>query len=236
VLLGQGLSPEQIAGRLRYEGLGETVSYEWIYQFIARDRHNGGELHKCLRRRGKRYRKRRDTTGRCGAIKDRVPISERPEAVEARHRLGDWEGDTVHDGRGNLVTVVDRKSGFLRVALVAQRTASNVARAIKRLLREDPCETLTLDNGSEFAEHRDISQRLQMPVYFAEPYASWQRGANENANGLLRQYLPKGCDMLAISTRKLNAIVQKINLRPRKRLGWKCPAEVFYGTSVALVS
>ena len=234
--LEEGLSPEQIAGRLRYEGSQWQVSHEWIYQLIARDRHANGQLHRCLRRKGKRYRKRRDATGRCGAITDRVPICERPEEVEERNRLGDWEGDTMHGSRGSLVTLVDRKSGFTRALIVKHRTAKAVAAAINRLLRDDPCETLTLDNGSEFADHKKVAERLKVSVYFAEPYASWQRGTNENTNGLLRQYLPKRCDMLVIKPAQLKWILNQINLRPRKRLGWKCPAEVFYGMSVALVS
>ena len=233
--LKHGMSPEQIAQRLKQEQPERAVSHEWIYRFIATDKHAGGELYKYLRHRRKLYRKRYGSHDRRGQLRNRVSITERPAEVEARERLGDWEGDTVHGVGGNLVTLVDRKSGYLSAYPVKRRTRRQVTRAINLMLQGHAAHTLTLDNGREFAGHERIALRSQCQVFFADPYSSWQRGSNENTNGLLRQYFTKGGDFSKLTVEAVSQVVTRINLRPRKRLGWKTPYEVYAGVSVALM-
>jgi IS30 family transposase len=235
IWLQHGMSPEQIAHRLKQERPNDTASHEWIYQFIAIDKRRGGDLYMHLRHRRKCYRKRYGSHDRRGQLRNRVSISERPAEVETRERLGDWEGDTVHGLGGNIVTLVDRKSGYLSAYPVKRRTRRQVTRAINLLLKGHVANTLTLDNGREFAGHECIARKSQCAVYFADPYSSWQRGSNENANGLLRQYFPKGSNFSKLTVEAVNQAVMKINLRPRKRLGWKTPYEVQTGVSVALM-
>ena len=233
--LEQGFSPEQISQRLKLEQPDQAVSHEWIYRFIDVDKRGGGLLYLNLRHRRKRYRKRYGSHDRRGQLRNRVSITERPAEVETRERLGDWEGDTVHGVGGNLVTLVDRKSGFLSAYPVKRRTRRQVTRAINLQFKGHVVHTLTLDNGKEFAGHERIALKSRCQVYFADPYASCQRGTNENTNGLLRQYFPKGSDFSALTVESVNRVVAKINLRPRKRLGWKTPYEVYAGVSVALM-
>jgi IS30 family transposase len=217
-------SPEQIAGE------GEAaVSIERIYQHIATDRQRGGSLWQHLRRR-KRHRRHR-----CGTPRERQRfggkrIHERPAIVERRGRVGDWEGDTiVGKGTARIVTLVDRKSGWTRLRKVSEGTATTVAAAVLSILHPvRACvHTLTWDNGSEFAEHRLMDAGLEAQSYFAMPYSSWQRGCNENLNGLLRQYLPKGCDLAQFTDDEIQQIEDKLNRRPRKRLGYRTPEQVF---------
>lgn len=235
VWLEHGMSPEQIAQRLKQEQPDHAVSHEWIYRFIATDQRCGGALYLHLRHRRKRYRKRYGSHDRRGQLRNRVSISERPAEVESRARLGDWEGDTVHGVGGNLVTLVDRKSGYLSAYPVKRRTRRQVTRAINLSFKGHVVHTLTLDNGKEFAGHEHIALKSQCQVYFADPYSSWQRGSNENTNGLLRQYFPKRSDFSKLTIEQVNRVVAKINSRPRKRLGWKTPHEVYSGVSVALM-
>ena len=211
------------------------VSHEWIYRYIAGDQRRGGELYLWLRHRRKRYRKRYGSHDRRGGIPNRVSIDERPALVETRERIGDWEGDTVHGKQGNLVTLVERNSGYLCAYPVKRRTRKLVTRAINLMFKGHEVHTLTLDNGREFTGHERIALKSQCQVYFADPYSSWQRGTNENTNGLIRQYLPKGSDFSRLTVAQVNKLVAKINLRPRKRLGWKTPYEVYTGASVALM-
>lgn len=234
--LEQGFSPEQITERLKLERPDQVVSHEWIYRFIEADKREDGLLYLHLRHRRRRYRKRYGSHDRRGQLRNRVSISERPAEVESRERLGDWEGDTVHGVGGNLVTLVDRKSGYLSAYPVKRRTRRQVTRAINLQLKGHKVHTLTLDNGKEFAGHEHIAMKNGCKVYFADPYSSCQRGSNENTNGLLRQYFPKGSDFSTLTVEAVNRVVAKINLRPRKRLGWKTPYEVYAGVSVALMS
>lgn len=223
--LREDWSPEQIAGS------GEVnVSHERIYQHIAQDRQQGGSLWMCLRRRRKQRR------NRCGKPRDRQRfggrrIQERPSVVETRRRTGDWEGDTiVGKGKARIVTLVDRKSGLLLMQRVLNGEADPTRLAILKALRPFKARvyTMTWDNGSEFAEHAKIDVALQATSFFADPYAAWQRGSNENTNGLVRQYFPKGCDLASFSDAEIKRIQNKINRRPRKRLGFKTPEHVFY--------
>jgi len=227
LLLSIDWSPEQIAAVCR--SIGRPVSHEWIYSHIIRDFRRGGELYKHLRHRLKRYRKR--THKQRGRIVDRRSIHDRPEIVGTRERYGDWEIDTVIGKRGTgvIVTALERKSRFYVTRKVFSKNANEVADALIEMLQpfQSLVHTITADNGLEFAEHKRIAKALDADVYFADPYASYQRGANENANGLLRQYVPKGCDLRILTNEMLTKIQQRINLRPRKVLGFKQPDVIF---------
>ncbi len=234
-LLRQEWSPEQISGRLS-ERDGTGVSHEWIYRYVALDRRLGGDLYTHLRhgfKRRKRYGKR-DLRGH---IRGRVSIEERPAVVDERARIGDWELDTIHGSPrgGNLVSAVERRSGLTRLGKVANRQAAEVRTITTRCLAEvsDRVLTMTSDNGKEFADHQGISKDLGADFYFAHPYASWERGLNENTNGLVRQYFPKGTDFLEIEPWEIQWVEDRINNRPRKRLGYATPNEVFFGETEA---
>jgi IS30 family transposase len=222
-LIADQWSPVQIASEA-------SISHERIYQHIAADRQRGGELWRHLRCRKQRRRRHR-----CGTPRQRQRfrgrrIAERPAIVETRKRVGDWEGDTiVGKGLARVVTLVDRKSGLLRMRLVPNGEADTVMRAIVHALHplQARVHTLTWDNGSEFAQHALVDIVLTARSYFAEPYSSWQRGSNENTNGLIRQYLPKGCDLSVYSDASIQAIEDKLNRRPRKRLDFRTPQHVF---------
>ena len=223
-LLREDHSPEQIAGAT---GL---ASHERIYQHIAADHRRGGTLHTLLRQ-SKPRRKRRCRPDRRGQIKHRRDISARPPVVDERSRIGDWELDTMVKANGGqaLVTLTERRSGLHLIRRVSQRTAGAVSRAIIGTLApiKHVVHTLTADNGKEFAEHELIAIACKADFYFAKPYASWQRGTNENGNGLVRAYLPKGTDFATVSDEQLRGIERRINSRPRKTLGWRTPYEVF---------
>jgi len=237
-LLRQEWSPEQISGRLKMEQkIG--ISHEWIYQHVLADQRAGGDLYKHLRCQKKR-RKRYGTYNRRGKLLNCRSIEERPALVNHRKRLGDWEVDTVFgkDHKQALVTLTERKSRLTLLGKVSQRTAQAVQDQICRLLLpvQDKVHTLTSDHGKEFAYHEQIAQLLQLQYYFAHPYAAWERGANENANGLLRQYFPKKCDLQQVTRKEINRARSRLNFRPRKSLRFKTPFEVFYHSSVALTS
>jgi len=227
--LARSWSPDQVAGRLRREGRGDRshcVSHQTIYDWIKRDEHREhweGFLRRAGRRRPKHDRR--------GKLKGTVSVADRPKAVDERRRFGDWEGDTVVGARrrGALVTHVERKSGFLLTAKLPEKKAHAVTRATRRLFAPLPPglrRTLTLDNGKEFARHEAMARQNNLRVYFADPYAAWQRGANENTNGLLRQYFPKGTDFTRVSHQELRRVADEVNDRPRKRLGYQTPREV----------
>jgi len=226
-------SPDQISGRLRRDhprARSCRVSHETIYEWV---RQHADRTHweSFLRFGGKR-RKRRD---RRGKIPRTVEIDRRPAVVNYRSRYGDWEGDTVIGARRQsaVLTHVERKSGYLLAAKLTARRSAAVNRASKRLFAPIPAQlrrTLTLDNGKEFASHEQLAHWIGMPVYFAQPYAAWQRGTNENTNGLLRQFFPKGTDLRPVTHRQLGRVVDRINDRPRKRLRYRTPSEVFQNT------
>ena len=237
-LLRQEWSPEQISGRLKMEQkIG--ISHEWIYQHVLVDKRAGGDLYKHLRCQKKR-RKRYGTYNRRGKLLNCRSIEERPAIVAHRKRLGDWEVDTVFgkDHKQALLTLTERKSRFTLLGKVSQRTAQAVQAQICRLLLpvQDKVHTLTSDHGKEFAYHEQIAQLLPLKYYFAHPYAAWERGSNENANGLLRQYFPKKCDLQRVSHKDMNHAMSRLNFRPRKSLRFKTPFEVFYHSSLALTS
>jgi transposase, IS30 family len=237
-------SPEQVAGRLRvdYPHDGRMhVSPETIYRAVYRDERLGRVLIPQLRQARKARRKK--GMGKHSrnpfAIPNRVSIDERPEEVQRRERYGDWEGDTLlgSNQRGVIATLVERKSLFLCAAHVRSKHAEDMAQVLTEVLRVVPphCrKTLTFDNGTEFARHEKITQALGTPIYFAHPYASNERARNENTNGLLRQYMPKGSSFENLTQQQLNAMVQELNDRPRKSLGYRTPNELFRQACVAL--
>jgi len=232
-------SPEQI--KLWMATNEETsVSHEWIYQHIYADKRGGGDLHQHLRSQKKR-RKRYGSYDRRGQIPDRVSIEQRPSIVDQRKRLGDWEADTVigKKSRYALVTLVDRRSRFTLIKKINHRTAAATKSAIIQMLKPYKLKTLTItfDNGKEFTAHQDVARELDAEMYFAHPYASWERGTNENTNGLLRQYFPKGSDFSKITDCQVKFAENRINTRPRKCLGARTPAMVFFNLGVvALVT
>lgn len=228
-LIVQDWSPEQISGWLAVEK-NVRISHERIYQHIARDKKRGGSLHLHLRCRKKR-KKRYGGTDRRGQIKNRVSIDKRPPVVDERSRIGDWEADTIIGRRGGsvLVTLVERKSRFAIIAQAPDKRAENVSQVLVGALRpcQDQVHTLTCDNGKEFAFHQEFSAALQAECFFAHPYQAWERGLNENTNGLIRQYLPKGSDFDTLSYQDINCISEKLNNRPRKSLGFNTPKKLF---------
>ena len=237
-LLRQEWSPEQISGRLKQEQkIG--ISHEWIYQHVLADKRAGGDLYKHLRCQ-KQRRKRYGTYNRRGKLLNCHSIEERPAIVAHRKRLGDWEVDTVFgkDHQQALVTLTERKSRFTLLGKASQRTAQAVQDQICWLLLpvQDKVHTLTSDHGKEFAYHEQIAQLLQLKYFFAHPYAAWERGTNENTNGLLRQYFPKKHDLQQVSPKEIDFAMSRLNFRPRKSLRFKTPFEVFYHSSVALTS
>lgn len=237
-LLRQEWSPEQISGRLKKEQ-GLRISHEWIYQHILEDKRGGGDLYKHLRCQ-KQRRKRYGSYDRRGKLPNCRSIEERPAMVQARKRLGDWEVDTLlgKQQKYAMLTLTERKSRFTLLGKVSRRTASAVRQRLCQLLLpiQDKVHTLTSDHGKEFAEHKLIAQTLQLKFYFAHPYAAWERGTNENTNGLLRQYFPKKSDFQTLSNKKIEHAMSRLNFRPRKTLRFKTPFEVFYCTTVALTT
>jgi len=233
-LLGEYYSPEQISGRLKL-ALGVEISHETIYKHIWGDKENGGDLHKFLRTNGKRYRKRGSGKDKRGQIKNAVSIDDRPAIVEEKSRIGDWEIDTVigKNHKQALVTIVERKSKFTVMKKVENKTAELVAAATIELLRpyKDLVFTITADNGKEFACHEKVAKTLDCSYYFAHPYSSWERGLNENTNGLIRQFFPKGSRFEELTERSVKRAKGLLNRRPRKTLGFATPTEVFFGRS-----
>jgi len=224
--LREQLSPEQIAGTLKRLGR-PFVSHEWIYRHVERDYRAGGELHLHLRHRRKRYRKRYGSAARTSRIPNRVGIERRPAVVDERSRPGDWEGDTVVGKTASaLVTLVERTSGLVVIRKVPHARAGVTAKTIVSALAPWNPRTLTLDNGPEFAQHESIKEQLNCDVYFARPYHSWERGSNENTNGLIRQYFPKGTDFDQVTDAQVQEVEDKLNIRPRKRLEFRAPIEV----------
>jgi IS30 family transposase len=222
-------SPEQISGWLRNEH-GLMISHERIYQHIWSDKLKCGGLYKHLRRQGKKYQKRSNGKTSRGQIKNRVSIDKRPAIVDNKIRIGDWEIDTVigKGHQGALVTLVERKTLYTLAAQVNSKHAEPVTKATINLLTPfmGHVHTITADNGKEFAWHEEIAKQLKTKVYFAHPYHSWERGLNENTNGLLRQYFPKGTNLKYVKQKEVDAVVFKLNNRPRKTLGFKTPAEM----------
>jgi len=233
-------SPEQISGWLELNE-ATNISHETIYQHIWRDKQRGGTLFKALRRKGKKYQSRnKDKQAGRGYIKNRVSIDERPQVVDEKSRIGDWEIDLVI-GKGHsgaLVTIVERKTRFTVSTRVNDKSADTVTAATIALLKpyKNVVETITADNGKEFAYHEKMTSDLGCDVYFADPYCSWQRGLNENTNGLLRQYWPKSTDFKKIEESEVKSVIVKLNDRPRKKLDYKSPAQLMTEHMIAIAA
>lgn len=237
-LIRMDWSPEQISGRLKCRE-DIHISHEWIYQHIYEDKRNNGDLYRHLRCQKKR-RKRYGSYDRRGKLSNRVSIDQRPAEVESRQWLGDWEVDTMIGKRHKqaLVTLIERKSRFVLLRKVEQRTAEAVEDTINHLLKPwtNDVNTITADNGKEFANHEQIAKKLNAVFYFAHPNAAWERGSNENANGLIRQYFPKKQSFENITNDQTDLVMFSLNNRPRKCLDYRTPIEVFLEQSVALNS
>jgi IS30 family transposase len=222
-------SPEQISGYLKANDIA-SISHERIYQFLLTDKKAGGVLHTHLRSRKKR-KKRYGSKDKRGQIKNRVSIDERPKVVDKKERIGDWEGDTIIGAQQQkaIVTLVDRASKLTRIGPVATKHADVVSAIIVDLLRpmKRISHTTTLDNGKEFSDHEKIAKTLGINIYFAHPYSSWERGLNENTNGLIRQYIKKGSSFEGITPERIKFIEDRLNNRPRKTLGYRTPNEVY---------
>lgn len=229
--LEQDYSPEQIVGYAEKEKI-KCVSAERIYQFVWQNKKEGGQYYKHLRTQGKKYRKRGQSKDKRGQIVDRVDISRRPAIVEEKTRIGDLEMDLIigKDHEGALLTINDRASGVLKMAKIDSKEATIIEEKAIELLQDwQPfLHTITTDNGKEFSNHKTIAKTLCIAFFFARPYHSWERGANENLNGLIRQYFPKKSDFNLITDEKVNQVVKQLNNRPRKRFGFKTPNEIFF--------
>ena len=225
-------SPEQIASTMKTDpyGPGLGVSPETIYRYVWDDKRAGGTLYTHLRHGLKKRRKRRGSKDLRGKIHNRVDIDQRPAVVETRKRLGDWEADLVcgTGSSGYLVTLVERFSRRVLIGYTKTKTASEVTSEILRLLKDEVVETLTFDNGKEFADHERIAAELGCKCYFAKPYHSWERGLNENTNGLIRQYFPKKMSFAQITADQIALVQHRLNNRPRKCLGFKTPDMVYF--------
>jgi len=236
-------SPEQIAGYCKRKGI-PMVSHERIYQFIYQEKSDGGQLYKHLRVASRMYRKRYGSgQGKRICIKDRISIDQRPECVKDKKRVGDWEIDTIigKDSKGAIVTIAERATAFVLIAKLNGRDAMELAKAVVRLMApfKQLVLTITSDNGTEFAMHKYISERLETDFYFAHPYSSWERGLNEYTNRLIRQYIPKRTDIRKVNDHIIRLVTMKLNSRPRKKLEYRSPGTVFlnsFNSKVALAS
>ncbi len=239
--LKQGYSPEQISGRLKLEYPKEHISYEAIYQYIYHRIHSNYikrgnlDLRIYLKRRHKRRAAKGMRKGQRIFKHKGVSIEERPKYIEKRKSIGHWEGDSMVSRKSTvgLNTLVERKTGLVLISKIQDKTMEETSNAVVSRLRNITCKTLTLDNGTENFGYEKIQEQLKISCYFAHPYCSGERGTNENTNGLIRWYLPKGTDFATISEQVIKQIENSLNNRPRKRLGWKTPLEAF-NESVAL--
>lgn len=230
-MLRQDWSPEQVAGRLKRDG-HLAISHETIYRYIWADKRAGGQLYRHLRGARKRFRKRYGAYDSRGRLAGKRPITARPLTATARTQVGHWEADTMlGDSQAGpcVLSLVERKTGYLVLGQLRRRTSAHVNRRARRLIHRQrhPVHTITVDNGTEFHEYATLEQQTGTRFYFATPHHAWERGTNENTNGLLRQYLPKGHSMAHLTQHACNRIALKLNRRPRKRLGYRTPEECY---------
>ena len=227
-MLSRRWSPDQVSNFLVREGL-PSVSFQTIYRWIRKDRRRGGSLYKALRIMPKRRRKRYGSDDSRGVLRGKRNISERPDIINTRSEFGHWEGDTVmgKDRHQCILTLVERKTGITRMAKIRNRTAALTAKAVIAIIEREPWlfKTITFDNGTEFHSYKDIEKATGVICYFANPHHPWERGCNENLNGLLRQYIPKGTTLNYIGNTKIQKICDDLNTRPRKRLNYFSPQE-----------
>lgn len=226
-------SPEQISGRMVLEGYN-AISHETIYQYLLRDKKSGGELYKYLRHKNKSYRKRYGSSDKRGEIPNKRSIEDRPSIVEEKNRIGDWEIDLIigKNHKQALVTIVDRKSKFTLIQKISSKKSEEVKAALISMMEsvKGNILTITSDNGKEFTKHEEVAKALDADFYFCHPYSSWERGLNENTNGLIRQFFPKGSEFISITDEQVLAVQNNLNFRPRKTLGFKTPNEIFHAT------
>lgn len=232
-LLKKQWSPEQICGHLRASSL-LSICHETIYRYVKKDRKYGGELYKNLRHWRKKWRKRYRSKDSRGRLFGKRMITERPASVDQRAHTGHWEIDTVMGCYGSthcILTLVERKTGYVLIGRQPSRTKEVTNQRLLYLISKHPSsfKSITADNGTEFHGYKAIEAKTDIMFYFAHPYHSWERGSNENMNGLIRQYLPKGESMKHLTQHQCNAIADKLNHRPRKRYGFRTPAELFNG-------
>lgn len=233
--LREDFSPEQVSGWLRRFRL-LSISHETIYQHVWADKQRGGSLHSHLRCAQKRRRKRYGRYDSRGRLAGKRPISERPPGAENRSRVGHLEGDTVlGTDKHCLLTLVDRKTGFTIIGKLTARTVEATNRRAVELISNAPrrVRSVTVDNGTEFHGYKAIEAATRADFFFAAPHHSWERGTNENTNGLIRQYAPKRTSLAHLTQADCDAIALKLNNRPRKRLGFRTPAECFLLTNAA---
>ncbi len=227
--LEQKWSPEQIS-HTPVPGGVPMVSYERIYQYIIEDKKNGGDKYKHLRRK-KKYKKRCIVEDRRGKLSNTKRIHDRPQEADRRSRYGDYEVDLIigANHKGGLLTMNDRKTGKVKIRKIKGKNAKLIAKQIIAALKKEKgmIHTITSDNGKEFGEHQHISKHLGIDFYFADPYSSWQRGSNENLNGLIRQYFPKKTNFDEVSVYDVKKVENQLNKRPRKRYGYRSPIEEF---------
>lgn len=224
-------SPEQVSGRLKKDR-DISISHETIYKHILSDKKSGGNLYthlRCQKQRRKRYGTK--AHDRRGQIKNKVSIELRPKIVEEKSRVGDWEGDLVigKNHVGALVTLVDRKSKKVLIAKVESKNATEVKIEICKMLKNEQVHTITFDNGKEFSYHELMAEKLDAKIYFAHAYSSYERGLNENTNGLIRQYFPKGSSFENIKKEDVRRVEDSLNNRPRKGIGFCTPNEIYSG-------
>lgn len=226
-------SPEQVSATLSAEGIC-SISHETIYRRILRDKKAGGKLYTHMRIMSKKVRKRYNSKDSRGILAGKRHISERPDDVEKRLHVGHWEGDTVmgRDKRACVLTFVERRSGYTIIKKLNSRTAAQATLAAAAAITEhaDKIRTITFDNGTEFHSYAELERDFDVTCYFATPYHSWERGSNENLNGLLRQYIPRGLCLKSLTQRKCDWIANELNTRPRKRHGFKTPLEIYHGS------
>ena len=227
------LSPEQISGRRKHEKTSKSVCSNTIYRLIYA--HKWQHL---LPRKGKRYKKRKGIEAGATLIPGRVDIDKRPAHVEDKIEKCHWEADTVYCQDSYLVTLVERVTKTLVTCRVKTKTKKEVTRAIKKMLKpfKSTCLSITFDNGGEFADHQKVKKYLKCDTYFAKPYHSWQRGLNENTNGLLRRFFPKGMAIGSLPKKEIERAQLLINIRPRKTLNYLSPYEVLTGKRVSLIA
>lgn len=240
-LLRKEYSPDEIIGRMILEQRHPDwhISHETIYQHIYDEAKKGNDLRHHLRQGHKHRRKRSLKKDRRGIIPDRVFIDSRPKIAERKSRRGDWEGDTMEGAKkqGYVSTWVDRSKKYLVAYKLPHKSAQGLVDGAEKAFRNIPRKyrkTFTVDNGKEFANHKELAKRLGGKVYFAHPYHSWERGLNENTNGLLRQYLPKHRSLADLTEKELAKLVNRLNNRPRKSLGYRTPREAFFDLPLAL--
>lgn len=232
-LLKKKWSPEQVSAVLKQRGTC-SISHETIYRYILRNKKVGGTLYKHMRIMSKKVRKRYNSKDSRGVLAGKRHISERPIEIEKRLQVGHWEADTVmgRDQRACVLTMVERRSGFAVIKKLTSRTAVQATQAASSAIAQHAgkIRTITFDNGTEFHSYAQLERDFQVTCYFATPYHSWERGSNENLNGLLRQYLPRGTCLRSLTQKECDQIAFELNTRPRKRHAFKTPAEIYHGS------